>query len=76
MKRYIHSQEYIQGMAYERSKGLDILKSNNDTLSIHIIKCVVYGDDTNFRIVSIYILLRGVLFCNPQILSSTGSSVQ
>ena len=46
MKRLIHHQEYIQGMAYERSKGLKILKKNDDTLSIHILKCVVYGNDT------------------------------
>ena len=46
MIRYIHGQEYIQGMAYTRSKGRDILKSNNDALSMHIIKCVVYGNDT------------------------------
>jgi hypothetical protein len=46
VKRYIHGNEYIQGMAYERPKGLAILKKNSDTLSEHIIKCVVYGNDT------------------------------
>ncbi len=46
MKRLIHGSEAILGMAYERPKGLSILRKNADTLSNHVLKCVAYGNST------------------------------
>ena len=46
MLRFVHGSESIMCMAYERPKALALLRKNDDTLSEHIIKCIVYDDST------------------------------
>lgn len=53
MKRYVRATntdgkiQRIYGMSVDRPKAISSLKEDAETLQIHILKCVVYGDTTH-----------------------------
>ena len=48
-RRKIESSEYICAMSWTRDRALSRMSERSDTLAKHLIKCVVYPDNTRDR---------------------------